>query len=267
MAAPAESENMVDEPRRRTASGRSSSTGRTRPSGAGDARSRARIAARRRRKRQQRRIIIGICLLVLLLLGVVAGRTVIGYKNQKEKEALQTEGVAFLDDGNYDAAIQNFDQIIEKSKGKTGNFEKAVLMYKAEAEYRKGDYQSAVTTCDILIAADGEKDEYLKLKCQSQMELGQYDQALTYLPLAPVIYNRMSVEQINAQQYEEALRSTESGLALGESEVTRLLMINQGVAYEYLQEYDKALDVFERCLEQYGSDEGFKTDLEFLRTR
>ncbi|MGL5435754.1 MAG: tetratricopeptide repeat protein [Lachnospiraceae bacterium] len=259
--------STVDEHRRRTAANRTGTNGRSRPIAAGDARSRARIAARRRRKRRQRRIIIGIGLLILLLLAVIIGRTVFSYRNQKEKNTLQTEGIAFLEQGNYDAAIRNFDQIIEMSKGKTGNREKAVLMYKAEAEYKKGNYQAAVEVCDSLIAADGEKDEYLKLKSRSQIELGEYDQALSYLPLAPVIYNRMAVQAIKDKRYEEALANIESGLALGESEVSQFLLVNQAVAYTWMGDFQKALKLFESYVQKYGSDENIETQIEFLKTR
>lgn len=258
--------STVDEYRRKTASGRSGSPAR-RSSQPGDPRARARALARRRRKRRQRRIIICVFALVLLLLAVLIGRGVINYRSQKEKEALYTAGVEYLNDDNYDAAITNFNQVIEKSKGKTGNLEKNVLMYKAEAEYKKGDYQAAVATCDILIAADGDKDEYLRLKSQGQMELGLYEEALTYLPLAPVVHNRIALQAIEEGRYEDALASIESGLAAGDTEASRNLEVNRAVVYERMGDFDRALELFEAVIQKYGSDETIESEIEFLKTR
>lgn len=228
---------------------------------------RARAAARRRRKRRQRRIILGFGLLILLMAAGIIGVIISGYKKNREKAALQAEGVAYLNQGNYDAAIQSFSEILEKSKGKAGKKEKAVLLYKAEAEYSKGDYQAALTTVDTLIAADGEKDEYLNLKSHCQLELGDYDAALTYQPLAPVVYNRMAVEAINGARYEDALILIESGQAAGESEASQSLLWNQAVVFENLGDYEQALELFESYEQKYGSSESVTKEIEFLKTR
>lgn len=259
--------STVDQNKRRRTSGQSGNDGQRRRPVQPDARNRARAAAKRRRKRRQRRLILGLGLLILLILTAAVGVTISGYKKNREISALQTEGIDFLDQGNYDAAVQSFTQILEKSKGKVGKREKTVLLYKAEAEYKNDDYQAALETCEILIKADGEKDQYLKLKSQCQMELEDYQAALTYQPLAPVVYNRMAVQAINEKRYEDALSLIENGLAAGESEASRSLEANQAIAYEWLGDYEKALALFESYVQKYGSDEKIDKEIEFLKTR
>jgi len=254
----------VDEYKRRTTSGRTPNSGQRRPVSP-NAHNRARAAARRHRKRRRRRIILGLGLLVLLIAAAVIGIIISGQKKNRDK--VQAEGIAYLDQGNYDAAIQSFTQILDKSKGKTGKQEKTVLLYKAEAEYKKGDYQAALATSDALIAADGEKDEYLKLKSRCQMELGDYNAALSYQPLIPVVYNRKAVEAINEGRYEDALAAIKNGLAVGESEALQSLLWNQAVVYVNTGDYEKALGLLESYEQKYGSDENITKQIEFLKTR
>lgn len=257
----------MDEHKRRTTSGRTANAGPHRPASP-HAPNRARAAARRRRRQRQRRLLLGLGLLVLIILAAVIGMMISGQKKNRENAALQAEGVAYLDQGNYDAAIQSFTEILNNNKGKNGKQEKTVLLYKAEAEYKKGDYQAALTTSDELIAADGEKEEYLKLKSRCQLELGHYDAARTTYPsLAPVVYNRMALNAINEERYQDALVAIESGLAAGESEATQSLLRNQAVVYVCMGDYEKALTLFESYEQKYGPDEEVTREIEFLKTR
>lgn len=249
---------------RRTPSGqpRRSQSGRT-----ATTQSRQRAAARRRRLRRRRQILISSMVILVLLLIAGIGLGVSGRKKQKVKEALQTEGIAYLDQGNYDAAIKSFDEILVLNKGKIGSLEISVLQYRAEAEYKQGDYQAALQTSETLIKADGEKESYLKLRGRCQLALGDYENALQYQPLAALAYNYMAAKAINEGRYEEALDLIEKGMAEGDSDVAADLAFNQAAAYDKMGNFEKALELFETYVQTYGPDENAEREITFLKSR
>ncbi len=79
----------------------------------------------------------------------------------KEKLAFRDTGISQMDAGDYEAALQSFEQALQASDGLVGAFELDVLKYRAEAEMRVGNYGAAAHTYDILSQVDGEKTEYL----------------------------------------------------------------------------------------------------------
>lgn len=79
----------------------------------------------------------------------------------KEREELRMAGIAKMDAGDYAGAAQDFEAAIQASSGRVGSFEIDVLKYRAEAEYKLGDYQAAAHTYDVLLEVDKEEPEYL----------------------------------------------------------------------------------------------------------
>ena len=69
------------------------------------------------------------------------------------------------------------------------------------------------------------------------------------------------------QEYEKALSYFEKGLDMKDSATLQSLSFNQAVAYEFLQEYDKARDLLQAYLNTYPDDEAAKREMEFLKTR
>ena len=67
--------------------------------------------------------------------------------------------------------------------------------------------------------------------------------------------------------YEEALQHAEAGLALSDDRAKKEIAFNQAVCYEYLGQYEKALELFRSYEEQYGQDEKADHEIAFLVTR
>lgn len=250
----------------------------TRPSGvqragagrpSGDRQARARAMARRKRRRRQRRMIIGGMLLLLLLLigGVLFG--IFSYRAAKERQTLLAEGVASLESGSYEEAIKTFDEILTGSKGKVGTFEAEVLAYRGEAEYKQKDYPAALHTFELLVKEDGEKESYQKMLCYIQTELGNYEAALAYGYADAEVYNRMTLQNMEKQDYDTALENVQKGIAAcaPDSPVMKELTFNQAVIYEEKGDFTKALELFEAYLQTYGSDEEAEREVAFLKTR
>lgn len=266
---------------RNTGGGRSRNDGRSRnvgngnvnPTGAirpsGDRQARARAMARRKRRRRQRRMILGglAFLLILLVAGIFFG--ISSYKKGKAREALLEAGIASLDGGSYEEAIGKFDEILAGTKGKVGSFEAEVLTYRGEAEYRKKDYRAALETFELLVKEDGEKERYQRMICLSQLELGNYEAALTYGFADAMVYSKMALRDIENKDYDLALERVQKGLAAGQADDPAMqeLAFSQAVIYEQKGDFAKALELFEAYLAAYGPDEKAEREVTFLKTR
>lgn len=119
----------------------------------------------------------GLAGLIVLCLAGCAG--------SREKYELREAAIRQMESGDYAGAIVTFGEALEKSDGFVGEFELDVLKYRAEAEYRTGDYGAAAHTYDVLSRTDGEKPEYLgRLGVMYALD-GQTDKAVeTYRRLA-----------------------------------------------------------------------------------
>lgn len=254
---------------------------------------------RRKRVRRQRRIFLTMVLVILLAAGGIGFGIVQGIKT-REKQKLLEEGIAQLDSGSYEAAIQTFEEELEVAGGRIGAFEEQVLLYRAEAEYQLQDYEAALHTYEILLDEDPENILYQQGAALCRMETGDYAGALELGILNAQVYNQMAKEQIENGQYDEALASIELGLASCEQQeasaqadagqgagadtadtgadstgqnagtvalTKRHLLFQQAVAYEYKSDYKKALELFEAYVQQYGDDETARREITFLKTR
>ncbi len=102
----------------------------------------------------------------------------VGCGKGENRYTYRDAGIEALNAGDYETAIVSFDKAVEASKGLVGAFDIDVLKYRAEAEYRVGDYKAAADTYGILIQVDEEKPEYLNLRCISRARTGDYPGAL-----------------------------------------------------------------------------------------
>lgn len=211
-------------------------------------------------------ILGGLFLLVMLIIGGITFG-VMHYRSEKQKQELFTAGGEALDRGDYEAAITGFDQLLEKSKEKVGTFEANVLLHRAEAEYRQGDYAAALHTYELLLKTDGENEEYKKGAVICLTETGDYEKALELDVLQDRVYSRMAAEQIEAGQYDKALEYIGLGKTFSDETAQKTLKYNEAVAWEYKSDYARALELFEAYAQEYGADETVEREIAFLKTR
>lgn len=81
------------------------------------------------------------------------------------------------------------------------------------------------------------------------------------------IYNRWMLTSMEAEDYEAALAHAETGLALSDDRARQELLFNQAVCYEYLGQYDKALELFQSYAAAYENDAAAEHEIAFLVTR
>ena len=247
----------------------------------------------------------------LLIAGMLFLLTGCGHVTE-EMKAGKENGIALMENGDYEGAVAEFDSLIDQTKH-VSSFEIDVLKYRGEAEFMLGDYGAAAYTYDTLVKVDKPRAEYYYLGAvslansgdaegaENRLESGTkadekhaaagYAEAMEALGAAYMtagdetkadeiyqtlveegfssteVYNRWMMAAMKKGDYEEALQHGEAGLALSDDRAKKEIAFNQAVCYEYLGQYEKALELFRSYEEQYGQDEKADHEIAFLVTR
>ena len=247
----------------------------------------------------------------LLIAGMLFLLTGCGHVTE-EMKAGKENGIALMENGDYEGAVAEFDSLIDQTKH-VSSFEIDVLKYRSEAEFMLGDYGAAAYTYDTLVKVDKPRAEYYYLGAvslansgdaegaENRLESGTkadekhaaagYAEAMEALGAAYMtagdetkadeiyqtlveegfssteVYNRWMMAAMKKGDYEEALQHGEAGLALSDDRAKKEIAFNQAVCYEYLGQYEKALELFRSYEEQYGQDEKADHEIAFLVTR
>lgn len=157
---------------------------------------------------------------LVLILAVIPG-----CGRKESRYSYRDAGIEALNTGNYDEAIEAFDQAIDSSKGMVGKFDKDVLKYKAEAQYLSKDYSAAAETYGILLEVDGERAEYYNMRTVSRAGAGDFKGAL--------------------EDYEKGGELDPQKQAPGRLEA----LLAAGAAMEEEEETDKAMALYQEALE------------------
>lgn len=263
--------------------------------------------------KQWRRPAAVLCMTALLLSGC--------QRVSKEQLAYRESGIAFLEQGDYAGALDQFEKALAESS-RVADFETDVLKYRAETEYQLGDYEAAAHTYDLLNQLDVKRPEYdyywamclaksgnpeqaeEKLMEGRKLETSErpkntdetkdapgYAAALTAVADAWLaeqnaekadalysqliaggladsrLYNRLAKACMEQQDYDKALGYIEQGLALADDLARKDLKFNQAVCYEYLGDFQGALELFKNYASEYGSDDAVEHEIAFLVTR
>lgn len=190
-----------------------------------------------RRKRRRKRLIkaLAVWVICILLVGIIACATikVTGYFSSSKQRELRALGIEKLEQGDYTAAIGDFDQALAAMDKDTGDLAVDILRYRAEAEYRLGDYEAALYSYELLMQRDPGSLEYWYMAGMCAAGLGNTDRALTY-------YNHV----------QEAERGKEKHAA-GRREA----LLAVAVACVKDQNYDQAMSLYENAVRD-GIDDG-----------
>lgn len=168
--------------------------------------------------------------------------------------AYRGAGMAYLGLSQYDMAIASFDEALKRTNDKMPDTKKDILYYKATAQYKAGDYDSAVAVCNEILGIKGEADAYY-LRGASYLAGQEQERAKmdfdAAASLAPKDYDLL----LNIYQcYEEQKLS-----ATGDEYLQKALAIeasqtkdyyNRGRIYYYLGNYDSARSELTKPVEE-----------------
>lgn len=190
-----------------------------------------------RRNRRRKRLIKAlaawaICIFLVFLIAC-ATIQVAGYFSSSKQREMRALGIEKMEQGDYTAAIGAFDQALAAMDKDTGDLAVDILRYRAEAEYRLGDYEAAQYSYELLMQRDPGSLEYWYMASMCASGLGNTDRALTY-------YNH--VQQAEQDKEKHAAGRREALLAVAAACVKD-------------QNYDQAMSLYENAVKD-GIDDG-----------
>lgn len=84
---------------------------------------------------------------VVMMLGLCTGCT----DREENQLAFRQEGITHLENGDYEEAVEAFQNALDLSLGQVGDTEMDICFYKAEALYRLADVQGTIDTYSAII--------------------------------------------------------------------------------------------------------------------
>lgn len=128
------------------------------------------------KSRVQYKAFILLAVLPILLSGCGDTKRLESQKNYRQY------GINCMRDGNYEEAVEAFQNALDQSLGKVGDMELDICFYKAEAQLKSGAYEDALDTYNALIAYNESSDAYYLRGClyflQGDSEAGKNDFAV-----------------------------------------------------------------------------------------
>lgn len=322
-------------------------------SGSGSSGSGRPVSSEKRRRRRRNRVIKAVIAwaVCVFLIGAIAVGTfqLVAYMTTSKKRQYRAEGMEKLAAGDYAGAIGSFDTALEKSGKRAEDFNRDVLLYRADAEFLLKDYNAALHTYDLLLETDPNRPEYMyrQSSCYAQMgdteqavkryqeawaadkkdkpavgrqeallaagsacvDAKEYDRAMALYEDAikdgmehGEIYNQMGLCQMAAEDYQSAFDLFDKGYQVtnaarnagmsgdearktgdkdkeekdekdekddkkADGELLKELAYNRAVACEHLQQYEKALGLFQDFVKEFGPNEDAEHEIAFLKTR
>ena len=223
---------------------------------------------------------------------------ILGLKPE-EKDAYFLRGSVELELGDYESAKADFDRVISMDPK---NYDRLIDIYEVLAEhgyreagqeylqnvldtakqldaydsgriyYYLGEYQKAYLALEE--AKDkGGADSYLYLG-RSYEATGDYNYAsnvynnyLSKQGSNAEIYNQLGLCEMAKKEYQKALEAFQAGKQIEGNELMQTLSFNEIVAYEYLEEYQKAAVLLKTYLQNYPDDQTAIREQAFLSTR
>lgn len=218
-----------------------------------------------------------------------------------ETDAYFLRGNARLSQGQYEAAKEDFDKVVELEPA---NYSRLIQVYevlsaegykepgllyleaalsersdrmsafdKGCINYYLGNYEQAQVFLEEA-KEDGGADAYLYLGMAYEAT-GDYNYAITNVYTSYLnrnegnaeIYNQLGLCYMKQEDYASALSAFQSAMQIPENGMMQTLQFNEIIAYEYVGEYTQAAVLLENYLKIYPDDEAAKREYGFLSTR
>lgn len=219
----------------------------------------------------------------------------------KETDAYYLRGNARLSQGQYQAATEDFDKVVELEPA---NYSRLIQIYEilstdgykelgrgyletALAErsekmsafdkgcinYYLGNYEQAQVLLEEA-KSNGGADAYLYLGMAYEAT-GDYNYAITNVYTSYLnrndgnaeIYNQLGLCYMKQEDYASALEAFQNAMQLPDNGMMQTLQFNEIIAYEYLGEYTQAAVLLDNYLKTYPDDEAAQREYGFLSTR
>ena len=218
---------------------------------------------------------------------------------KSSEEAYFLRGTMRLERGEYDSALEDFEQVLKI----TDNNERLFEIYEVLAKYGYQEIgqeylQSALETNEAKMSVYDKGRLYYYLQdyrnacnyleqardagpAEAYLYLGKaYEATGDYNYAASVynsflandqtnarVYNQLGLCELQRQDYEAALSVFQTAMKIEENGIMQSLQFNEIIAYEYLGEYRKAAVLMDNYIKMYPDDQTAAREYEFLKTR
>ena len=150
---------------------------------------------------------------ITLILSASILASLVGCGKYNETEiSLRDEGIASMESGDYEGAIDLFNRALGKSIGKVTDLEIDINYYKAAAQYSAGQFEDAIKTYTYLIRYDEDNYEAYFLRGSIYAGEGEIGEAITDYDSAVAIDKKNYLLYIQIYENLDALGYTDQGL-------------------------------------------------------
>ena len=172
-----------------------------------------------------------------------------------------------MDETGYrEAGAAYLESALKNAPKDMGNYDKGRLYFYLE------DFEAARNYLEQARDAGDDKAAYYLGKTWEN--LGEYNYAasvyISYLQdqgESALIYNQLAMCQMQLGDYDAALSALQSGLALEDSTLRQTLLFNQIVVYEKQGNFKQAAQLMRQYMQDYPDDDVAAREHEFLRSR
>ena len=100
-----------------------------------------------------------------------------GSERKEEQQSLRLDGITLMENGQYEEALEKFQEALDLSLGKVGETEMDICFYKAEAQYMLKDVEGAMETYSAIVDFNENAKAYF-LRGNLYYSLGEEEKAL-----------------------------------------------------------------------------------------
>lgn len=173
----------------------------------------------------------------------------------EEEISLRDSGVEAMNAGNYEEAIDLFNQALDCSIGKVTDLEIDINYYKAAAQYNANLFDDAITTYTALIKYDSENFEPYFLRGSLYANEGEIGQAITDYDDAAGCDEKNYLLYIEIYENLDGLGYSDQALeylnrALEVSDKSANANYYKGRIYYLLGQYENAMELLNKAIEK-----------------
>lgn len=184
---------------------------------------------------------------------------------KKSAQMYLTRGILYREAGDTEAAKADFEAVMERTSAKD-----QVML--GRVSYYMEDYAKAREYLEAASKEGNTEADYWQ--AEQYWQMGNVDYAVTlyqnYLQgevQHQEAYAKVANYQISQGDYDGALKTLESGIAMGDGGSLQTLLAAEIVVYEHKGDFETAKVKMESYLESYPNDEEAAREYEFLRSR
>lgn len=172
-----------------------------------------------------------------------------------DQTSLRDQGIELLDSGDYQGAIDSFNEALGKSLGHVGSLEIDIDYYKAAAQYKAGLTEDALATYTALILYDEDAYEPHFLRGSIYADTGDIDAAVADYDKAVALNNKNYLLYIQIYENLTALgygdqASSYLSKALEVSDKSAEASYYKGRIYYLQGDYDSATEYLQQAMDK-----------------